>query len=116
MAQQLMGVFGSLASADEHVRIDSATQLLSILHTSQPEGALGHVFRVDCLFFLSVQLPPGLFAAVLSSFHAESKTANADVEYARNRLIRGLASSRVGARQGFAIALTGLAHILMLCV
>ncbi len=32
----------------------------------------------------------------------------ADVIYARDRLVRGLASSRLGARQGFAAALTAL--------
>lgn len=45
--------------------------------------------------------------SLISALSQESsETFKTDMDYSVKRLIRGLASSRAGARQGFAVALT----------
>ncbi|KAI8825821.1 DNA polymerase phi-domain-containing protein [Fimicolochytrium jonesii] len=87
----VMALYWELASVDPAVRQTAAESLVRSLNTFQQEHDSTHTTR-----------PAELTESNLEEFCAQ------DVVYGLKRLLRGLPSSRDGARQGFAVALTEL--------
>ncbi|KAJ3154275.1 hypothetical protein HDU89_008342 [Geranomyces variabilis] len=86
----VMGLYWELASVDPAVRLQAAESLITALYNFQEEH----------------------HAATASEERASDNALDVacaqDVSYGIKRLLRGLPSSRDGARQGFAVALTEL--------
>ncbi|KAI3654067.1 hypothetical protein MP228_000786 [Amoeboaphelidium protococcarum] len=95
--KQLMSLFWDLSSNDKAIRDQAALSLVEQVVKLQQQQSM----TVD-----------------------NSSTVHADVEYASTRLVKGLASDRHGARQGYTVALTSIlkqvtaipiSHALELC-
>ncbi|KAI8807296.1 DNA polymerase phi-domain-containing protein [Cladochytrium replicatum] len=97
-AQSVMELYSDLASIDASQRLKAAHTLVSVLTKFQQE------FKKQS-DFADPPLPESTDAIL------EQQCAH-DVSYGLKRLVRGLPSSREGARQGFALALTELLRLL----
>jgi DNA polymerase phi len=82
--------YWNLASVEAQVRNDSCVELISALGTFQTQH----------------EKEFGLPKEELKSIEDIKAATATDVSYALKRLLRGLSSSRDGARQGFSVALT----------
>ncbi|KAJ1674203.1 DNA-directed DNA polymerase, partial [Spiromyces aspiralis] len=85
-----LDLYWDLASLDENKRINAATRLISALEQFQASHGQGQEVKV-----------------IRSEEELKTECAS-DVSYAVERLVKGLGSSRKGARQGFSVALTEL--------
>ncbi|KAJ2591655.1 DNA-directed DNA polymerase [Coemansia sp. RSA 1722] len=88
MSSSTLDFYWGLSSLDANQRLESATQLISALVTFQE----------------AMPLSKGM----ATTEEEMAKLCASDVSYAVTRLIKGLASPRDGARQGFSIALSEL--------
>ncbi|RKP35849.1 hypothetical protein BJ085DRAFT_35534, partial [Dimargaris cristalligena] len=96
MSQKLLNVFWGLASEDARERQNAALVLVSSIQKFHLQAsAEGESAPADTLAEGSIQTEADLNARCA-----------ADVVYAYGRLIKGLPSGRLGARQGFSLALT----------
>jgi hypothetical protein len=89
-SKELLGLFWNLADVEPQVRIDAAAALVAHVRAAQARA------------------PPAAAAAAAKPARAGAGAAAepcAELEYAAQRLVRGLSSSRDCARQGFALAL-----------
>ncbi|KAJ3352259.1 DNA-directed DNA polymerase, partial [Kappamyces sp. JEL0680] len=91
-AKGTLAYYWNLASIEEKVRTEAAFQLVSALQSLQNAH----------------QQEAGLPTKVLADVEDIKAASATDVSYALKRLLRGLSSSRDGARQGFSVALTEL--------
>ncbi|KAJ3004845.1 DNA-directed DNA polymerase [Thoreauomyces humboldtii] len=91
-ASNVMALYWELASVDPLVRQKAADSLLRALHAFQLQHQASH---------------PSASSTTATEDNLDELCAK-DVSYGLKRLLRGLPSSRDGARQGFAVALTEL--------
>lgn len=92
---EFLKLFWSLAENDAAARAHAVAQLLAHLTQQQQKAPLAN----------GVTMTP-ITTSTTSSPNEE--TAETDLQYTLKRLVRGLASSRDAARQGFSTALAGL--------
>lgn len=85
---QVLSIFWNLASIDESERVESASLLVQRLKESQE----------------SFQPKDN----TLQGFDASLQHCSPTIRYCTKRLLKGLTSSRQGARQGFSLALTAI--------
>lgn len=87
LSESILSHFWELASNDEKTRLKAASQLLHALNQAQQQHDERR--KID-----------------ENSMEVEEDSSCDELEYSVTRLVKGLASSRKGARQGFATVLT----------
>ncbi|KAJ2901392.1 DNA-directed DNA polymerase, partial [Coemansia aciculifera] len=92
MSTTTLDFYWDLASLDEGKRLEAATGLISAL----------------CKFQSEKQRPAGTSQELAQTEEDLDRICAHDVSYAVKRLVKGLASPRDGARQGYSIALSEL--------
>ena len=124
-ASPLLQLFWDLASLDASERVDAAQKLIDGLYPLQKQFIKDHSEDIKAKYQFEID-PESLELATVDvtaerRFHLDNPEdaeteeisdldvlCHSDVAYALNRLSKGLASSRQGARQGFATALCEL--------
>lgn len=108
ISKEVMQFFWDLASVDDGERITAAKNLIETLHTRQQQYEKEHGIKRE-------EPASGAFTTAIKIISKkdtapkdgdDDKLYSPELAYTLKRLIRGLSSSREGARQGFALALT----------